>query len=273
MTEFNKRLVLKAAPLLIVSLAMFFSSLPGAEATVVKDLRIGNNNGYIRMVIEFDRPPVPPPTVSLHQNTVQVTLAGIVNDVSPSDAGEKNNGIVSLDVTKESEATRIDAVFSFAPADVKAFSLTSPHRFIVDAYRPVTSTPPVRRPIEKTSRISDIEAPPSLPEPYRAPGEPNASGISGTVAQASINANGSAPSASPDTSDVHKNRFKQLLIAALIGVTSIIAVLLFFLMWMGSTSQHPREPSWIDRLPPTKDPTIENIDAVIRKHLKNNNFR
>jgi hypothetical protein len=268
MTEFNKRLVLKAAPLLIVFLAMFFAPVLWAEATVVRDLRIGNNNGYVRMVLEFDQPLAPLPSVSLHRDTVQVTLAGIVNDVSPSGTDEYSDGIISLDVIKLSEATRIDAVFSFAPTDVKAFSLTGPHRFIVDAYRPVASAASVRRSTEKTNRIPAIEEHPSLPEPYSEPDESPLSGMSGALAQASMNANGLVSSASSEATDVDRERFQQLLITALIGVTSIIVVLLFFLIWMGSSNQNPREPSWIDDLPPTKDPTIENIDAVIREHLK-----
>jgi hypothetical protein len=272
MTEFNKRLVLKAAPLWILSLAIFLASVLRADATVVKGLRIGNNTGYVRLVLEFDRPLVTPPSVSRHGDTIQITLAGSVNQVSPPGDEEYSDGIVNLEIAQVPDATHIDVVFAFAPEDIKAFSLTGPHRFIVDAYRPAASDAAVSRPVKKTNRMAAVEKHPSLPEANGEPGAPPFSGISGAVAQAAMNANGSISSASSGAADVDRNRFQQILITALIGVTSIILVLLFFLIRMGSTCQHPREPSWIDHLPPTKDPTIENIDAVIRKYLNNHDF-
>jgi hypothetical protein len=57
------------------------------------------------------------------------------------------------------------------------------------------------------------------------------------------------------------------LLAALIVVTSIIAVLLFLLIWMGKNRKKPG-PSLTRNLPPTTDRDIESIDAVIGEHLK-----
>jgi hypothetical protein len=268
MTEFNKRLVLKAAPLWILSLAIFLAFVLRADATVVTGLRIGNNTDYVRLVLEFDRPLVTPPSLSLLRDTMRITLAGIVNQVSPPGGEEYSDGIVNLDISRLTDATQIDAVFAFEPADIKTFSLTGPHRFIVDAYRPAAPAAAVSRPVKEADRIPSVDDHPSSPEPYIEPGQPSPSGISGAVAQAAMNATGSESPAGSDAGDVDRNRFQQILITALIGVTSIILVLLFFLIWMGSTNQNTREPSWIDHLPPTTDPTVENIDAVIRKLLK-----
>jgi hypothetical protein len=138
MTEFNKRLVLKAAPLLITVPCHVFRTVLPAEATVVTNLRLGNNNGYVRMVLEFDRPLIPPPSLSLLRDTIQVTLAGILNEVSPSRIGEEySDGIVSIDISKMDGRQRVLTLsFLSSRRTSKPSRLTGPHRFIVDAYRP-----------------------------------------------------------------------------------------------------------------------------------------
>jgi hypothetical protein len=64
---------------------------------------------------------------------------------------EHLGNIVGVEVSKASDATRIDTRFSFVPADVKTFSLTGPHRFIIDAYRPLSPTA-AGMPVEKTNQ-------------------------------------------------------------------------------------------------------------------------
>jgi len=261
MAKFKKGVALKATPLMIVFLAMLLASALRVEATVVKDLRFGDNEAYVRMVLEFDQPLNPPPSFSIHGNTLQVALTGIINNLSDLQIGEYHDDIISLDVSQTSDVTRIDAVFSFNPADVKTFSLTGPHRFIIDAYLPLspdTANPPV----EKSPQIASIEETVSLP-----------AGESRSMDEASIKAHGSASPVSGIDDDLRRKRFQQRLIAALIVVTSIIAVLLFFLIWMGNSQKHPPEPSWIHDLPPTKDRDIDSIDSVISGHLKNHDHR
>jgi hypothetical protein len=270
MTESNNWLVRRAILLLITALAMFFAPLLPAEAAVVKNLRLGDNKGYVRMVLEIDRPLIPPPSISIRRDTIQVSLTGILNDLSAPRIGEERGGIVSMDVSKVADVTRIEAAFSFLPADVKIFTLTGPHRFIIDAYRPVHAATD-RSPIKKTSRISAPEGISPLPEPNDTAHESTSSG--GAVSEASMKPHGAFSSTPPDAGARNRSRFQQQLIAALIAVTSIIAVLLFLLIWMGSGRHPPREPSWINHLPPTEDPVIENIDAAIRKHLKNHDLQ
>jgi hypothetical protein len=267
MTEFKNWLMLKATPRLMASFAMLLALILHAEATVVKDLRIGDNKSYLRMVLELDRPLTRPPSVSIDRNTVEISLTGVLNNLSAPRTGEYRDGIASLDVSNVSDAIRVSVVFSFAPADVKTFSLTAPHRFIIDAYRPPPSATPLP-PIEHVRQISPLEDNGSGQEPYSEPVEADAFGGSGSVSEASIKPHGTVSVAPVHVAEINRNRFQQQLIAALIGVTSIIVVLLFFLIWMGSGRNPRRETSWINHLPQTKDPTIENIDTVIRNHLK-----
>ena len=267
MTDFKKGVALKAAPLLMVFLAMLHASTLWAEATVIKDLRFGNNKGYVRIVLEFDRPLNQPPSVSIDHNTLQVALTGVINNLSDRKAGEYHSDIVTLDVFHRSDATRIDAVFSFVPADVKTFSLTGPHRFIIDAYRPLspaTALPPV----EKRRHIASIEETVSLTEHSSEQDKPRPAEGSPSIDEASIKAHGSASPRSGNTDDLRRYRFQQRLIAALIVVTSIIAVLLFLLIWLGNSRKKNPAPFWIRDLPPTTDRDIESIDSVIGEHLK-----
>lgn len=268
MTEFKKWVALKATTLLIVSLAMLLQLVLQAEATVIKDLRVGSNEGHVRIVLEFDRPLTPPPSFSINRNTLKVTLTGISNDLSAPHPEEYRGDIVSLDVSKESEKRRIDVVFSFDPVDVNTFSLSDPHRFIIDAFRPVSSAA-ADLPVEIERQIPSIEEKTALPEPTSEPEKSTPAEISPSITEASKDAHGPASSNNHSADDLNRNRFQQRLIAALIVVTSIMVVLLVFLIWIDSGRKKPQEPSWTDHPPPANDRNIESIDAVIREHLKN----
>lgn len=266
MTEINKWVSLKATSLLIVSLAMLLPPNLRAETTVIQDLRIGSNEGYVRMVLEIDRPLTPPPSFSINRNILQITLTGIIDGLSAPRPGEYRNDIVSLDVSKESEASRINVVFSFDPTDVKTFSLADPHRFIIDAYRPASSAA-ANLPAETTRQIPSIEENASLPESTSPPQKPAPAGMPAFSDEASMKAYGSDSSNSHSADDLNRNRYQQRLIAALIVVTSIIAVLLIYLIWIDSGQKKPQEPSWTHQLPQAKDQNIQSIDSTIRKHL------
>ena len=272
MTEFNKGVALKATPLLIMFLAMLLAPALRSEAAVIKDLRFGDNKAYVRMVLEFDQPLIPPPSFSINRDALQVVLTGIINDLPALQPGEYLGNIVSFEVSKTSDATRIEAVFSFVPAEVKTFSLTGPHRFIIDAYRPL-SPDATGEPVEKARQIGLMEESLPLPEPYSEPERPISDVASPAVDEASIKAYAPSSPHNSHAGDARRNRFQQRLIAALIVVTSIIVVLLFFLLWTGNRRKKPIAPSWIHDLPPTTDRDIESIDSVIGEHLKSHDDR
>jgi hypothetical protein len=262
----------KATPLLIVFLAMLLAPVPRAEATVIRDLRIGDHIEYVRMVLEVDRPLDPSASFSIHGNTLQVTLPGITTELPDHETGEYQAAIIRLAVSQTSEATRIDAVFSFDPADVKTFALTGPPRFIIDAYRPLS--PAAATPLVEASRQRGlIEETVSIPGPVGEPENAQPDLASTAMGAASIRPDDAASPVSGMADDSDRNRFQQQLIAALIVVTSIIAVLLIFLIFMGADRKHPPERSWVHDLPSTGDRDIKSIDAVIDAHLKNQDFR
>jgi hypothetical protein len=65
-------------------------------------------------------------------------------------SGRIRDGIVSLDVSKVADVIRVLTLsFPSQPADVKTFSLTAPHRFIIDAYRPLSTRPQPFRPSKR----------------------------------------------------------------------------------------------------------------------------
>ena len=267
MTEFNKWIALKVAPLLIVCLSLLLIAVPQAKATAIKDLRIGNTKDYVRIVLEFDRPLTPPPTVSIDHNRFQVSLTGIGNSLSAPEPAAQKTGITSLDVYRASGHPRIEATFEFQPADVKTFALTGPHRFIIDAYRPLPSAA-ANLPIGKGPQLPSIGKSDGLPEPYSKPEKLASADLSTAIVKASLAAYNALASEPPETDNSNRSRFQQRLLAALIFVTSIIVVLLLFLMWIGSGRNKKGQSSWLEHLPATNDQNIESLDSVIRKHLK-----
>jgi len=264
MIEFNKWVARKATPLLIVYLAMLWASSATAQTTVIKDLRIGDNQGYVRLVMEFDRPLPPAPYVSVDRNRLRVSLVGIDNLPTMPAAIE---GITRLDAFRQSGKICIETIFAFVPADVRTFALTGPHRFIIDAYRPVQPATTLVLP-EKVAHKPARQPTREEPEPYSTPGN-SVSAL--PPRDAADDAPESYDLAAADITGFkteRRIRFQQRLVAALIVVTSIIAVLLVFLIRTGRVGAGSGRRAWMDQLPPTKDPAIETIDAVIRNHLK-----
>ena len=265
MIEFKKWIARKATPLLIVYMACQTVPLEAAWATIIKDLRTGDNPGFVRLVMEFDRPLTPAPSLTVDQNNLKITLPGIDNlPATPAAIG----GITQLVVFRDAHGARIETNFAFAPVDIKTFALTGPHRFIIDAYRPVAvSAEP--RVTEAHTDGPAMSEPSGLPEPYHPPAESISAWSSRPVARAATDAHRSQATDGTRSANAQRNQFQQRLIAALIGVTSIIVVLLFFLMRIGSTHPGPRQHSWMKRLPSTHDPNIAAIDSKIQDHLTN----
>ena len=77
MIELIKRVALKAAPLSITFPAMLFIPLASAWAAVMGALRIGENPGFMRLVMKFDRFPSPPPLLSVDRNRLRIDLKTI----------------------------------------------------------------------------------------------------------------------------------------------------------------------------------------------------
>ncbi|MGA6924740.1 MAG: hypothetical protein WBY88_03600 [Desulfosarcina sp.] len=251
MTEFNPRISLQATSLLIMLLAVLLGSLTRrAEATVIKDLRIGSAEGSVRLVLEFDQPLTPPPSVTIDGNTVQVTLAGNVSTPSELPAADSHGDLVNIIVSEASEATRIDVTFAFEPAEVNTFALADPQRFIVDAYRsPASAT---ARPAEDALGPASSNESPSLPGPSGMPEEFNPAGLQRKTTDAKV---------------LNHIQTQQRLLVALIVVTPVLVALLFLLVWIGGDRGAQRRQVWMDRLPPARDPDIEKIDAAIAEHF------
>lgn len=264
MIELTKRVAPKATPLLIPFLALLLGPLSTLQATVISDLRIGQKPGLVRLVIEFDRPPWPPPSFSVDRNRLRVDLKDIVN--TPP-APKAIDGISRLEVSRKANGACIETVFAFTPTDIKTFGLTGPHRFIVDAYRPLpasTILPNESRPAGNAddAATEPSSTPASLPEKSLVPLVMK-SGPNPSTASHADRIDGD-----PEDQYAYHKRYQQRLIAALIAVTSIIAVLLFFLIRTAGGRTLPRQHLWTHQLPETPDQKIEAIDSKIRKLLK-----
>lgn len=272
MTESIKGVALQATSLLMMFVFILLVHVLQAEATVIKDLRFGKNKGYLRMVLEFDRPFTPTPSVSIDGNALQVTLTGVSNNQIDTQIGKDNTDIIRLDVSQKSDTIQVETILAFTPTDVKTFSLGDPHRFIIDAYRPISAatTKPL---VEKERHIAGAEKTVSSTELSSEREKLHPASASPSMDEISIKAEAATSPRSGKDDELRRKRFQQRLIAALIVVTSIIAVLLFLLIWMGDNRKKTAKPSWIGDLPPTTDRDIESIDAVIGKHLKSDDRR
>ena len=227
------------------------------EATVIKDLRIGSTQKYVRMVLESDQPLSPPPSFSIDDNALEVSLTGVDKKLAVGPFEDFSSDIISLEISRTSDVTRLEAVFSFAPADVKTFSLTKPHRFIIDAYRPLAATtgdPPLGKAGQVTASANRSH-------------DSALTKTAQSLTEASVRAYRSVLSDNGVMDGTHPNRFHQRLLATLIGVTSIILILLFFLVFIGSRRKKSSKQSWINYLPLTQDPIIEDLDTQIGEHL------
>lgn len=267
MIELKNWVAPKATPLIFVSLALLLAAALHAQAAVVKDLRIGNNDGYVRMVLEFDRPLTAPPSISTNHNHLQVSLTDIVNTLSTPRIEENQGDILRLNVSKPSDEIRIDAVFTFTPADIKTFALTDPHRFILDVYRPLPLEA-ASQTVENSHQMASDIASQTTQGTYRVPEETTVAGISSKIVEASMDGSRAFAAKGLEVENTDQNGVQQRLIAALIIVTTAIIVLLFFLIRISGRNVSSRRWSWRSHLPPTTDQNIESIDSVIRKHLK-----
>ena len=264
MIELKKGVAHKATPLLIAFLVMLFVPLSTVRATVIADLRVGKKPGFVRLVMEFDARPSSPPSFSVERNRLRIDL----KDISSTPSAPKiTDGISRFGVSRKGNEARIEAVFAFTPADIKTFALTGPHRFIVDAYRPLPASAAL--PPAKISEREPAEQPEeTAPEPYRVPEKSLVTLTSDSVPNLSTATQDAKAEADPGARYAYNKRFQQRLVAALIAVTSIIVVLLFFLIRTAGGRHLPRQQHWTDQLPKTPDPNIEAIDSSIHKLLK-----
>ena len=93
---------------------MLFAPLSTVQATVMADLRLGKNPGFVRLVMEFDQPPAPSPSFSVDGNRLQIDLKNIAG--TPA-VPEIIDGIARLDVSRKADEARAEVVFAFTPTD------------------------------------------------------------------------------------------------------------------------------------------------------------
>jgi hypothetical protein len=222
-------------------------------ATVVRDLRVGDQHGYIRIVIESDRPISPDPAVAVHENRLIVSLKGIINTF-PAPRHRTLADIRDIDVSAKAGDTAIGITFEFTPNRIQTFTLTGPHRFIIDVYRPIdpsASDPTHLRqgdPVKDVAHASTSGQPADVTVPAPRPEKTG-----------DTHADGNTP--------VNRWPFKENLIVALILVTSLIAILLIWLIRL-SNRKKMESSAWQEDLPPERDTSIEDLDAQIREQLK-----
>jgi hypothetical protein len=266
MMELKKRVVRIAVPLLGAWLCLLPPPAAGAKEAVIRNLRIGSTPEYVRLVLESDRPLNPSPSLSLKHRTLIVTLAAIIDSQAVDPSEPHSRGIADLQFANGPHAVaRIQVDFSFTPRDVRTFTLTGPHRFIIDAYRPPASLPSESAAAEKNqlSRKADGR----IQRATRAGNRPASIGTDRAASGTTEAAVPPTASAGTDRGSSGREAIPQSLLAALIGVTSTIIVLLFFRICFGNSRTKTPGTSRSDLLPPGEDPEIKHLDAQIAEKI------
>lgn len=228
MAEFKKSIEKIICTLFFVILGVSLSSAAWAEATIIKRIRTGSEKEYVRVVIETNARIEPRPKISVKGKTLQISLAGAEKNLSDLKSEAYRNDVVDIDVTRTSTVTQItvthiNAILAFNPIRVRTFFLVTPHRFVVDAYRPSST--------DAGNLAADPKQPvPIIEEKNIGPGEANAQNASQQGKESTLSMDSAnAPAATIDNT---KGSFQQRLLLFLIVVTSIILVVIIFLMCM-----------------------------------------
>jgi hypothetical protein len=267
MTGRKKRVLRIAVPFLSAWIFLFPPAAAHAKATVIRSIRIGSTPEYVRLVLESDQPLNRLPTFSLKHRTLIVTLSATINNNAMHPAESHTRGIVNLQITNGPGAvSRIQADFSFTPRDLRTFTLASPHRFIIDAYRPTAALPSTSEAAKTNPPSTKVEGPAQ---------QATGTGNHPASVETQRSVSGSTQAAGPPAASTTRAReapgqagIPQSLLAALIGVTSTIIVLLFFRICFGNNRKKPPVTSGFDFLPPGQDPEIKHIDAQIAEKMK-----
>lgn len=210
MTEFKKVAFWCYCMLLAMLISLNLTEFSAAGATVVKNIRTGSDAAYIRIVLETDRALSPQPLISSEGNAINISLTAIAPPFPDLGTVANHHGIVKLDAVKTTRGTRLEAVLSFKPTEVRTFLLTNPHRLVIDAFRPPGSA-------AGDASTGDLQSI-ALVETNRS--QPN------TPGEGQVSASQNQPT--PET--VGRSRFQQRMLATLIVVTSILLVVIIFLM-------------------------------------------
>jgi hypothetical protein len=121
MAEFKKGAVLRLSSHLIVFVGICLFLAGWAEATIIKGIRTGSEQAYVRMVIETNTRLEPRPKITVNRNTLQIFLAGVEKDSSILKSEAYHDDVVSIDVNGDFTGTRINAILAFNPIRVRTF--------------------------------------------------------------------------------------------------------------------------------------------------------
>ena len=234
MADLKKGTLLKYIALLIILTGMCLPPVGWAEKTIIKRIRTGSEQAYVRVVIETDNQLAPRPTISANGKTLSVSLVNVEQDISKLKSEAYRNDVINIDLSHTSTETHIKITLAFIPTRIRTFFLVDPHRFVIDAYRPSSKTidkqdADALKPISiieengiQSNEINDQKS--SLPQ-KRPTGS---QAITTEAGSATGNMKGS-----------NQKGFQQRLLIFLIIVTSIILVVIIFLMCMDRAKNKP----------------------------------
>lgn len=225
MAEFRKGTALILGMLMIVFFSICSPLTELANATIIKSIRTGSQQAYVRMVIETDAQLVPQPTVSVDGNTLVVEIADAQKSPAILKSEAYRNDVITIKETGDSSHVHLSVVLTFRPIRVKAFFLKAPHRFVIDAYRP---------PPEKIGDLSD-ESPTVITHIQKKGMPPDEGGIlknEERLPHEDLSLPVPSQTISPKTT--RNNTFHRSLLIVLIVVTSILLAAILLLMSRGT---------------------------------------
>ena len=231
MTELPYAAIRAIGSLLIVLFILLLPASAPTQPIVVRDIRAGRDPAYVRLVIETDLALPTAPAISINRQSLRITLPSDLRIRPDLLANVRSDDLLGLDTQTAAKATHLVARFSFTPADIKIFTLIDPHRVVVDAYRPLRTTDGKMKDDNQAMQpVDSVEKSPPRPSPDKSAQKGAASRATESL---TVRPNGSAPESDrfaagdPDRSTLH-----QRLLAILIAVTSILLVVIIYMMCM-----------------------------------------
>lgn len=282
MVDFLLRWKIALMPLIGILLILFLTA-HDSDASVLNDIRIGQYDGYTRVVFEFDTSIRKDTVIASRENSITAVFKNASNSAK-SKIPYSTTTIDHFEIKQSGANLTASLIFNFSALTIDAFYMSSPYRLVMDVFRAVN--------------VEEINAPFPIGEDKTTPihSDPpiSESSTAVNIKLASLEPSSSRP-VSENKMDADQNREKPLtkikdhnvnkkeavhkgnekilhwmnhfpemaLTATTIAIIALLSA--FFFEKKQETKQHrPKELTFI---PKDKNKEIQSIDQLINEKL------
>jgi len=131
----------------------------------LKYVRAGEHGSFTRVVFEFQGKVRSTEPTLIGSGKFNVIFFDLTTALPRQTLNKTTKGIQSVELVQEESRLTASITLSFPYFKLKTFSLSNPHRFIIDAYR--MSSPPKTGEVEESLHAEPINAEPDTEEPLQ----------------------------------------------------------------------------------------------------------